>query len=30
MTTNEDGEEIEETGGAVGNIPDLLGDSMIW
>jgi hypothetical protein len=30
MTTNEDGDEVEEGSGAIGNIPDLLADSLVW
>lgn len=30
MTTNEEGEEVEEGAGPVGNVPDILADSKTW
>jgi hypothetical protein len=30
VTTNEEGEEVEEVSGPVGNVPDVLADSKTW
>jgi len=27
---NEDGEEVEQDSGVVGNLPDLMSDSKLW